>query len=56
MTIFQFALNCGNDDLLQLLFEKFESNVEFMEDCVLATVETDVKIDDLIGILMLINI
>ena len=49
MTTFQFAIICGNDDLLQLFFKEFESDIEFMEDCVLGTIENDVNPEDLLG-------
>eukprot|EP00092_Neocalanus_flemingeri_P000038 GFUD01000039.1.p1 GENE.GFUD01000039.1~~GFUD01000039.1.p1 ORF type:complete len:753 (+),score=169.65 GFUD01000039.1:23-2260(+) len=49
LTTFQFAIMCGNDDLLQLFFKEFESDDEFMEDCVLGTVETEVDPEELSG-------
>jgi hypothetical protein len=49
MTTFHLAIICGHHDFLELFFREFASDAEFMEDCVLSTVETDAQPDDLLG-------
>ena len=49
MSTFQLAIICGQDDLLELFLNEFDSDTEFMEDCVLSTLETNVRNEDLIA-------
>ena len=49
MSTFHLAIICAQDDLLELFLNEFDSDTEFMEDCVLSTVEANARNDDLLG-------
>ena len=49
MSTFHLAIICAQDDLLELFLNEFDSDTEFMEDCVLSTLEANARKDDLLG-------
>ena len=55
MNTFHLAIICGHDDFLKEFLSKFSADSEFMEDCVLSTLEINFRQEDLGGKLFLVS-